>query len=586
MNQTLELLRVAMAKNAIDVYLVFNTDPHQSEYIAEDFMTVKKITNFSGDNAYLIITQNDAKLYTDSRFEISGRKELENSQFDFQLQTNKAETIISEFIKEKFNGTAKIGFDGKCTPAATITALEKLLPQSQINYQADLTPYYWTNKPTPKLSEIFILDEIFCGQTTTQKIKSVVDKLKAENIEIYIVSQLDETAWLLNLRASDIDFCPVFRSFLTITDNGEVSLYIHKQRLKPQIEQYLLYNGINIYQYNDIYASLEKLNENLRVGLDIAESSYKIYSSINPKCQIFNKKSPLAAEKAIKNSKELQNIKKTMIEDGVALEKFFYRLEKITTSNKKTSELETAAMLYEERSKRQGFLSESFECISSVNAHAAMPHYAPSKKTDIIIEKDGIYLVDSGGQYYTGTTDITRVVPIGNFNQHFKRDYTLVFKGMADVATLIFPQGTSGNQIDTIARRPLWQYGKNFGHGTGHGVGFCLNVHEGPCGFSPKNNTKLTKGMVITDEPGIYIENEYGIRIENMLAVVESEFNGFLKFEVLTLCHIDTKAIDKSLLTTDEITFLNNYHQNVLKKLSPHLTPDEQKWLEEKCKAI
>lgn len=586
MNQALKNLRAAMKENGVDIYLIFNTDPHLSEYIAEDFMTIKKLTGFSGDNAFVIVTQKKAVLFTDSRYEISGRKELKDSDFKLILEQSKTEDEIKYFIDENCSNGYKLAFDGKYANAETIINLKKKLNTDNIIPNLDLTKSFWQDRPQPKLTEMFVLDTKFCGQNVFRKTKDISDKLKGKRIDMYIISKLDEIAWLLNLRAADVEFCPVFRAFAVISKQGDITLFINKNRLTDNIKQYLKTENIEVFDYEDIYDYLAEYRKGWTVGLDISQNSYKIYSSINSNYKIENFKSPITKLKSIKNTTELDNLRQTMVEDGVALEKFFYKFEKAIAEGKNLTELEAAKMLLQEREKRNNFISESFGCISAFNANAAMPHYAPTPESDIKITPDGIYLVDSGGQYFSGTTDITRVIPTGKFSDQFKRDYTLVFKGMADLATTIFPQGITGGNLDTIARKSMWKYGRNFGHGTGHGVGFCLNVHEGPQSFSPKNNVELKKGMVITDEPGIYIENEYGIRIENMLTVTSCKYKDFLKFEVLTLCHIDLKAIDTELLTTEEIDFINNYHKTVYKKLSPHLLPEEKDWLKEKCKAI
>jgi len=420
------------------------------------------------------------------------------------------------------------------------------------------------------------------------KLSRLREKITENGATYFLTSGLDDIAWCLNLRASDIDFCPVFRAFLAVEKEKDAYLFIHENRLNESTKKYLKNLGIKICGYDSVYDFYKTIPENATLLLDTKTVNSRLYSSFTQK--IIDKPSPIQLMKAVKNSTELQNMRLSMIEDGLALERFFFKFEKNLEKGVKMTELSAAKMLLEERQKSKNFLFESFECISAFNPHAAMPHFAPSEKDNLEIKKDGVYLVDSGGQYLLGTTDVTRTIPTGKFTEEFARDYTLVLMGNINIAIQKFPAGTPGSHLDVLARQALWQYGLDFGHGTGHGVGYCLNCHEGPHAFSTsaaKNNAvAFLPGMIITDEPGFYKENCYGIRHENMLEVVESQIKGFLEFSVMTFCHIDTRPIMKSIMTQSQIDFLNAYNRKVYETLSPYLDESEKEYLKKRTAAV
>lgn len=588
----LDNLRLAMQKAGVNAYIIYNTDPHQSEYIPEDFMFAKALTGFSGDNATLVITDDFAGLWTDSRFFISGEIELQGSGFQLMRCSQDPTSSYIYFLKTHLKEGAQVACNGELISAAEFLDLKRKLQPFNIlvNDKIDLSSSFWPDRPKIKFSEIFFLDDKYSGKSSNRKISEIIDKLKEDKIDAFLTSGLDDIAWILNLRASDIDFCPVFRSYLMILQSGKSMLFVHQQRISKQISQYLHNLNVVLMDYDSVSNALEILPNKCNILLDSNVLNSKLYSSINRTCKIIDRKSLVQYMKAEKNPIELKNMNESMIYDGLALERFFYKFEQNLENNVKMTELSCAEMLLNERKKGKGFLFESFECISAFNEHAAMPHFAPSEKDNLEIKKDGVFLVDSGGQYYLGTTDVTRTLPTGKFPDNFARDYTLVLMSNINIAMTPFPEGTPGSRLDTLARCEMWKYGLDFGHGTGHGVGYCLNCHEGPQAFSTsanKNNrVPLVPGMVITDEPGLYIEGKYGIRIENMMEVDKAEFDGFLKFENMTLCHIDTRPVIKEMMTEQQIKFLNDYNRKVYEVLGPLLEDDVREYLKLRTREI
>ncbi len=586
MNQNLQKLRQAALEAGADAYIIFNTDPHSCEYVPDDYLVVKQLCGFTGDNATVVVTQNFAGLWTDSRFYISGTQELKDSGVTLMKST---ESTFVSWLKSNIKKGGVVAFDGRCATASVYFDIEKKLTPLGIvlNEKLDLTSSFWPDRPQPKITPLYVLDEEYAGLSVKEKIAEVIKKIEAENADKLLTSDLAEIAWLLNLRASDINYCPVFKAFMIIGRDNLPVLFIDKSRISKAIDELLDRIGVLVCAYDLVYTALAHLPDGTSLLVDINSASAYLYLSVNKKCKIIERRSPIQMMKAQKNDTEIANIRKTMVVDGVAMERFFCWLENQLSQSLPVTEMDAAAKLLEFRQQGDKFISESFECISAFNQHAAMPHFAPGVDNNLLLEKDGVYLVDSGGQYFTGTTDLTRVMPTGSFTQDFAEDYTLVLKAMVDISLAVFPSKSNGAAIDAIGRINLWRFGKDFGHGTGHGVGFCLNVHEPPVSISPgATKSSLLPGMVTSNEPGMYIEGKYGIRIENLLLVVQSEFEGFNSFETLTLCHIDTRPILKNLLKEEEIEFINNYNRQVFDKLSPYLSEKEAEYLRERTKAI
>ena len=589
MNQKLNNLRAAMAKKGVAAYIIFNTDPHNDEYIPREYHIAAALTGFTGENATVVVTQDFAGVWTDGRFYISGEMELKGTEVSLMKTEQNALGIpYANYLAEHLHKGDRVGCDGQLVTDKLFQKIKSALAPKGITVDnsVDLTSTFWTDRPKPTFSDIYILDDKYAGRSAAEKI---ADLRKKNGSAYQVVTRLDEVAWLLNLRAADIDFCPLFRAFVVIGEQTAV-LFVNNGRINGNIKAHLDKNGVTVRDYNDIYNYLRQLPDGAPVHIDHKSANSFIVSSVNPKCKITDAPSPVQNAKAVKNETELRNIRQALITDGVAMERFFYKLEQKLAANEPLTEMSLAKMLLEERKKGNGFISESFGCISAFNGHAAMPHYAPTDESDIPVNNNGVYLVDSGGQYYEGTTDITRTIATtkdGRFSDKFALDYTLVLQGHIELATAIFPEGTTGSQLDLLARINLWKYGKDFQHGTGHGVGYCLNCHEGPHRISSVHNTvALVPGMIVTDEPGIYIENEYGIRTENIVQVVKSEYKGYNKFDVLTLCHIDTRPIVREILTQTQIDFVNDYNERVYQTLSPFLDEAEKEYLRERTKAI
>ena len=589
MNQKLNNLRAAMAKKGVAAYIIFNTDPHNDEYIPREYHIAAALTGFTGENATVVVTQDFAGVWTDGRFYISGEMELKGTEVTLMKTEQNALGIpYANYLAEHLHKGDRVGCDGQLVTDKLFQKIKSALAPKGITVDnsVDLTATFWTDRPKPTFSDIYILDDKYAGRSAAEKI---ADLRKKNGSAYQVVTRLDEVAWLLNLRAADIDFCPLFRAFVVIGEK-EAVLFVNNGRINGNIKAHLDKNGVTVRDYNDIYNYLRQLPDGAPVHIDHKSANSFIVSSVNPKCKITDAPSPVQNAKAVKNETELRNIRQALITDGVAMERFFYKLEQKLAANEPLTEMSLAKMLLEERKKGNGFISESFGCISAFNGHAAMPHYAPTDESDIPVNNNGVYLVDSGGQYYEGTTDITRTIATtkdGRFSDKFALDYTLVLQGHIELATAIFPEGTTGSQLDLLARINLWKYGKDFQHGTGHGVGYCLNCHEGPHRISSVHNTvALVPGMIVTDEPGIYIENEYGIRTENIVQVVKSEYKGYNKFDVLTLCHIDTRPIVREILTQKQIDFVNDYNERVYQTLSPFLDEAEKEYLRERTKAI
>jgi len=578
-----------MAKKGVAAYIIFNTDPHNDEYIPREYHIAAALTGFTGENATVVVTQDFAGVWTDGRFYISGEMELKGTEVSLMKTEQNALGIpYANYLAEHLHKGDRVGCDGQLVTDKLFQKIKSALAPKGITVDnsVDLTSTFWTDRPKPTFSDIYILDDKYAGRSATEKI---ADLRKKNGSAYQVVTRLDEVAWLLNLRAADIDFCPLFRAFVVIGEK-EAVLFVNNGRINGNIKAHLDKNGVTVKDYDDIYNYLRQLPDGAPVHIDHKSANSFIVSSVNPKCKITDAPSPVQNAKAVKNETELRNIRQALITDGVAMERFFYKLEQKLAANEPLTEMSLAKMLLEERKKGNGFISESFGCISAFNGHAAMPHYAPTDESDIPVNNNGVYLVDSGGQYYEGTTDITRTIATtkdGRYSDKFALDYTLVLQGHIELATAIFPEGTTGSQLDLLARINLWKYGKDFQHGTGHGVGYCLNCHEGPHRISSVHNTvALVPGMIVTDEPGIYIENEYGIRTENIVQVVKSEYKGYNKFDVLTLCHIDTRPIVREILTQTQIDFVNDYNERVYQTLSPFLDEADKEYLRERTKAI
>ncbi len=587
-DQRIKTLREKMAEAQIDAYIVFTADAHQSEYVADYWKVREYISGFTGSSGICVITKDKAALWSDFRYYIQGEKETKDSEIIFFKMGMAGVVDHLEFLKSELEEGATIACDGRQLSVNVFEGMEKVLKSKNISYvfDRDLIGEIWSERtPLPK-DKIFELELKYSGKERKEKLADIRKEMKEAGADYHLVTTLDDIAWIFNLRGSDIDFNPVFMSYALLADDA-ATLYLDQNKVDNDLIQKLSNENIILKPYDAIYEDLKAILPEKTIFFDKAKINKLLFDSIKAKVKIGrNFSTPM---KAKKNPVEIQNFRNCMIKDGVALTKFYYWVE----SNKDKTmmdELSLADKLLEFRSRQEGFVQDSFNYIVGFKEHGALCHYAASEETKKEVKGNGLLLIDSGGQYLEGTTDITRVISFGKPTEQEVRDFTLVLKGMLKLAMAVFPEGTKGVQLDTYARMDMWKEKINFGHGTGHGVGAFLNVHEGPQNISPGlNPNPMEEGMVTSDEPGIYREGSHGIRIENLIltkSAGESEFGKFLDFEIITLCYIDPDLIDKNILSEDEIEYLNKYHQTVFEKVSPFLTEDEKKFLKEKTRSL
>ena len=583
-------LRNLMRERGIAALIVPGTDPHSSEYIASHWQERIYISAFTGSAGTAVITLEGGCLWTDSRYFLQASDQLKKSG----LQLQKDGVIGTPDIATWLGTTLKSGDTVAVNPAMfSINGMKKLETQLteygiSINTNYDFINEIWRDRPALPDAPIMVFDEKYTGRSVDDKLSALRAEMEKLHVDTVLLTALDDIAWLFNLRGSDIECNPVFISF-AIVDRKNATLFVNSNKLDDKAKAHLVQSNVEWREYGEIFTALKSLDGGVKIGLDFNKVNYALYKSIPCACQVVEIPPVVFRMKAIKNDVELAGERRAMIKDGVALVRFFMWLEKAVAQGNVT-ELSAIAHLHECRAAQDKFVMESFGTIAGYAEHGAIVHYSSSAETDVPLKAENFFLLYSGGQYYDGTTDITRTVALGKLTQQQKRDYTLVLKGHIALATAKFPYGTRGSQLDILARNFLWQNSMNYGHGTGHGVGHFLNVHEGPQNIRmDENPTILEPGMVISNEPGIYRAGQYGIRTENLVAVKEageSEFGRFLCFETLTLFPFDTKSIDKKMLTDDEIRWINDYHKTVFKKLSPKLTKEEAAWLEKKTREI
>ena len=587
--QKLAEIRKKMSTSGIDAYFIPMTDPHMGEYVPDRWKTIQWLTGFTGSAGNVIITKDFAGLWTDSRYFLQAETQLENSGFELvKLKVPHTPEFI-DWLKESLDAGASMAFDGEVVSTVTSNMFsDSLTPVGiKINSEVDLYSGLWANRPRMPSTMIYEHDVEYAGLTRTEKIEQIRERMRKEEVSYHVITSLDDIAWIFNIRGSDVLYSPLVIAYAVVSLK-DTWLFINVDKIPELLGNKLLYDKIKILDYDWVYEFLKSIKVGSTVFLSQASLNTRMYNSMVPECRIRNGVSIPTSLKSIKNSVELGHIDKIMIKDGVALSRFFYWLEQ-NIGKEKITELSASVKLEEFRAEQDNFMGPSFATIAGYKGHGAIIHYEPTIETDVPLEPDGIFLLDSGGQYLDGTTDTTRTVSLGNPTREEKRDFTLVLKGTIQLAMTRFPQGTKGYQIEAFARRALWDYGMNYGHGTGHGVGFFLNVHEGPqtigSAASGNQDIPLEPGMLISDEPGVYREGKYGIRTENLVVVErseETEFGVFNKFKTVTLCYIDTHLIEPDLLLPAEKEWLNDYHKKVIREISPFLNKKERKWLKGK----
>ena len=576
-------LREVLKLNGLKAFIVPSTDPHMSEYVAPHWETRQWISGFTGSAGTVVITENEAGLWTDSRYFLQANEQLQGTGIDLYKEKLPETPTIAEFLQARLSKGDIVGIDGQVFSFATAKAMGQELGEKGIELKSVADPFenIWDNRPPIPQNLVFILPFQYTGEGCQEKVERIRQQMKKDNIDVTLITALDEIAWVLNLRGNDVHCNPVFVSFLLVS-HQDVKLYIDECKLTPEVKSYLNDCEVKVYPYMEFYSDLEQNTNTNKVLADPAYLNYAIYQDLSPHCELIEHKTYVALMKAIRNQTEIDNLHRAMIKDGVALVKFLKWLDTEADIYHET-EMSVDRQLHAFRAAQADYIGESFDTIAGYGAHGSIVHYEATPETDAALEPRGFLLLDSGAQYLDGTTDITRTIPLGHLTQEEKEDYTLILKGHIDLAMAIYPERTRGAQLDILARQPIWRHRMNYLHGTGHGVGSFLNVHEGPHSIRMEDNpVTLQAGMVVTNEPGIYKAGSHGIRTENILLVVpagEGMFGNYLQFETVTLCPIDKRPIIKELLSDEEVGWFNQYHQRVFDLLSPQLDYDERYWL-------
>ena len=587
--ERIHALRMAFRPNNIKAFIIPSTDPHLSEYVAPYWMSREWISGFTGSAGTAVILMDKAGLWTDSRYFLQAEKELEGSGITLYKEMLPETPSITKFLCQNLKPGESVSIDGKMFSVQQVEQMkEDLAPyQLQVNLFGDPLKNIWKDRPSMPDAPAFIYDVKYAGKSCGEKVAAIRTELKEKGIFALFLSSLDEIAWTLNLRGSDVHCNPVIVSYLLVTQD-EVVYFISPEKITQEVNEYLQEQQVSLRKYDEAESFLNSFaGENILI--DPKKTNYAIYSAINPACKVVRGESPVTLLKAIRNEQEIAGIHHAMQRDGVALVKFLKWLEASVLSGKET-ELSVDRKLHEFRAAQPLYMGESFDTIAGYKEHGAIVHYSATKESDVTLQSKGFLLLDSGAQYLDGTTDITRTIALGELTEEEKTDYTLILKGHIALAMAKFPAGTRGAQLDVLARMPIWSHGMNFLHGTGHGVGHFLSVHEGPQSIRMNENPiVLQPGMVTSNEPGVYKAGSHGIRTENLTLVCkdkEGMFGEYFKFETITLCPICKKGIIKEMLTAEEVKWFNDYHQTVYKKLSPSLNEEEKKWLLEATKAI
>ena len=589
--QRLEALRQLMHREHLAAFIFPSTDPHSGEYVPEHWKGRQWISGFNGSAGTAVVTLEDAAVWTDSRYFIAAEEQLHGTEFKLMKDGMPGTPSIAEWLadKLKYTNNTEVALDGMVNTLNEVNALkEELRKLGGLTLRTNLDPLktIWTNRPEIPTNKVELQPLELAGEETKHKIERIRMALRAVHADGTLVSTLDDVAWTLNLRGSDVECNPVFVAYLLI-EQQRTTLYINKEKLTNEVYNYLLSQQIDVEDYADVTKGLANYAE-YNILLDPNTTNYTLAKMV--KCQeIVTKPSPVPALKAVKNEAEIRGFRNAMLKDGIAMVKFLKWLKPAVEAGNET-EMSLDDKLTSLRAEQPLFKGKSFETIVGYEAHGAIVHYEATPETNIPMKPHGLVLIDSGGQYQDGTTDITRTIALGDTTPEQRTAYTLVLKGFINFAMLKFPDGATGTQLDATARLPLWREGMNYLHGTGHGVGAYLNVHEGPHQVRMQwRPAPFHAGMTVTDEPGLYIEGLFGIRIENTLLTTpyrSTPFGEFLQFSSLTLCPIDTAPIELSMLTLDELSWLNNYHRTVYNTLAPHLDSEHTEWLKDATKPL
>lgn len=589
-NQRLESLREVMRREHLSAFIFPSTDAHQSEYVADHWQGRTWISGFNGSAGTAVVTMKSAALWTDSRYFLAAEEQLKGTEFQLMKLKIEGTPTISEWLAQELQGeNAEVGLDGMVNSYhETMGLIADLRKSGGITVRTNLDPLglIWTDRPAIPANPVEIQPMEFAGESVASKISRIRTALRQRHADGMLISALDDIAWTLNLRGTDVHCVPVFVSYLLISSQ-QVSLYVDSAKINDEVKAYLTENGISLYSYNKVAEGLKRYSE-YNILLDGDETSYFLWKTV--KCQeIIAGNSPVPAMKAQKNDREIAGFRQAMLRDGVAMVKFLRWLKPAVEAGGQT-EISIDRKLTSLRAEQHLFRDISFDTIAGYQAHGAIVHYEATSETDVALKPEGLILIDSGAQYQDGTTDITRTIALGPVTEEMKHVYTLVLKGHIQLELAKFPDGASGTQLDALARECMWREGYNYLHGTGHGVGAYLSVHEGPHQIRMEwKPTPLRAGMTVTDEPGLYLSGKFGVRIENTLLIKDyqtTEFGKFLQMESLTLCPIDLTPVDFSMLQPEEIEWLDTYHRDVFEKLSPYLEGEDLEWLREATRPV
>lgn len=584
----LEALRDLMRSKHIDAVIIPGTDPHQSEYPSEHWKFRDYVSGFTGSNGTAVVTLDDAGLWTDSRYFLQAAEQLEGSGFTLRKENIPGEPTVLEWLGEVLDEDAVVGVDGRLFSLIEANRIEMFCAQNGFMFAPDFraAEAIWTDRPARPMNPAFVHDEALAGEDVDSKVSRVVDALDAADADGLLITALDEIAWLLNLRGSDVDYTPVVIAFAYVSEDERV-LFIDSEKVTSEVKDHLKKYGVKIKDYDDIEKFLGKISSTATVMVDPNRVSDALGQAMI--CNKTYMASPVIALKGVKNESQIAGFRQAMLYDGAAMVRMMMWLEQNVANG--ITEMDVDRRLQQERAAYASNRGDSFHMIAGYKDHGAIVHYEATDESAYTLAPDGLLLIDTGGQYLEGTTDITRTISLGNPTAAEKHDYTLILKGHLALARAVFPKGTMGVQLDVLARGPLWNEGMTYLHGTGHGVGHFLGCHEGPQSIRMEANpTPLELGMVTSNEPGIYKTGEYGIRTENLLLCVPAcsneEWGEFYKFESLTLFPYDTTLMDMDMLSREEVKQINDYHAMVCERLRPLLSADEAQWLEQKCKSI
>ncbi len=588
-SERMHSLRMAFDPSHINAFIIPSTDPHLSEYVAPHWKSREWISGFTGSAGTVVVLKDKAGLWTDSRYFLQAEEQLEGTGITLYKEMLPETPSITTFLCQNLKPGERVAIDGKMfsTQQVQQMRLELEAHQLELHTCGDLIKEVWEDRPAMPEAPAYIYEQKYAGMSCREKVSYIRTELQRKGAEGLFVSALDEIAWTLNLRGSDVHCNPVVISYLLITPN-QIIYFISPEKITTEVKTYLDSQSVTLQPYAAVEAYLQQLTMRSLL-LNPGRTNHAIYSAVNAQCQIIQDESPIALLKAVRNEQEISGIHNAMQKDGVAMVKFLKWLEQAVPSKQET-ELSIDEKLHECRAEQPLYMGKSFDTIAGYKEHAAIIHYSANAESNATLQPNGYLLLDSGAQYLDGTTDITRTIALGELTAEEKTDYTLVLKGHIALCMARFPSGTRGAQLDVLARMPIWSHGMNYLHGTGHGVGHFLSVHEGPQSIRMNENpVTLQPGMLTSNEPGVYKSGSHGIRIENLMLVCkdrEGMFGEYLKFETVTLCPICTKGIIKEMLSQEEVAWLNDYHQLVYQKLSPSLNESEKAWLREATKNI